>query len=79
MDPTPTPAQPEFRDTCIVTVFDHDGSVTETSEVARAEAARRIARVATRKQGVAYATVRTHERTDVFARGKGRLRIARPK
>lgn len=63
---------------CIVTIFDHDGVVTETVEVAKAEAARRIARLASRKREIAYATVRTPERTDVFARGKGRLRIARP-
>jgi hypothetical protein len=69
----------DLDDICIVTIFDHDGSVTETVEVARAEAARRIARLATRKREIAYATVRTHERTDVFARGKGRLRIARPR
>ncbi len=68
-----------MQDACVVTIFDHDGSVTETVEVARAEGARRIARLATRKREIAYATVRTHERTDVFARGKGRLRIARPK
>lgn len=67
-----------MQDACIVTIFDHDGSVTETVEVTRAEAARRIARLATRRREIAYATVRTHERTDVFARGKGRLRIARP-
>lgn len=67
-----------MHDVCVVTVFDHDGSVTETVEVASAASARRIARLATRKREIAYATVRTHERTDVFARGKGRLRIARP-
>lgn len=69
----------DVRETCIVTIFDHQGSVTETVEVARPEAARRIARLATRRAEIAYATVRTPERTDVFARGKGRLRIARPK
>jgi hypothetical protein len=79
MDPAPTDEQLDFRETCVVTVFDHDGVVTETVEVARADAARRIARLATRRRDIAYATVRTHERTDVFARGKGRLRIARPK
>ncbi|MCW2922417.1 MAG: hypothetical protein JWL76_2291 [Thermoleophilia bacterium] len=79
MDPEPQSERPDFGSACIVTVFDHDGVVTETVEVARAEAARRIARVASRKLEIAYATVRTFERTDVFARGKGRLRITRPK
>ena len=67
-----------FSAACVVTVFDHDGSVTETVEVASDVAARRIARLATRRPGIAYATVRTPERTNVFARGKGRLRISRP-
>jgi hypothetical protein len=78
MDPAPTPEQVDLQDPCIVTVFDHEGSVTETVEIANAVAARRLARVATRRREIAYATVRTAERTDVFARGKGRLRIARP-
>lgn len=79
MDPPPPPIEPAFADACVVTVFDHDGSVTETVEIASDVAARRIARLATRKASIAYATVRTYERTTVFARGKGRLRIARPK
>ncbi len=60
-----------------VTLFDFDGVAVELLDVHNADRARRLARAGTKKPGVAYATVPTGERLDVFARGRNRLRIKR--
>jgi hypothetical protein len=68
--PTPEPTR--------VTLFGYDGEAMEIAETAKAEPARRLARIGTKKPGVAYATVVTGSRLDVFARGRNRLRIKNP-
>jgi hypothetical protein len=62
-----------------VIAFDYQGEAAEIAEIVNREAARRHARTRSKQKTIAYATIVDKDRLDVFAYGKNRLRIKRPK
>lgn len=58
--------------------FGHDGEVIEVAHVGNLARARQHARARSVFEDVAYVTLALPERTDIFCRGRNRLRIRKP-
>jgi hypothetical protein len=58
--------------------FGHDGEIREVAQISSLTRARLHARARSADVDVAFVTLALPERTDIFCRGRNRLRIRRP-